>query len=67
MRPRFAIGAVSAPRFAKKRNAQLLILYCANTIGTTALVPLNLFFQNSPIFPAVINGNEYDKEKMVAN
>jgi hypothetical protein len=58
-----SVGAASAPHFTKKRNIQLMILYCANTICATSLVLLNLFFQNSPINWAVIhrNGNTMKK------
>jgi hypothetical protein len=57
MRLALAIGTASAPHFAYKRRVQLRIIYCPNIIGVMLLVPLDLFFQNSPINWTVLNRN----------
>jgi hypothetical protein len=55
--PSLPIGAVNIPHFANKRqmpcsannNSCGCYMYSAITIGARSLIPLHLFFQNSPI------------------
>jgi hypothetical protein len=63
MRPPFAYGCGMYALFCLKALAVMLHrninfrLYITPMIGATALVPLHLFFQNSPYDWAVLKGN----------